>query len=106
MIPVVGVEQAEDRARIPENAAGHSARIAGLSRAPGALPPLRPAPASRKIGWFSENGGMLLGRRVWARPARASAGTKRRPPRRTLGRSPRWINLQTVERETSSRFCA
>jgi hypothetical protein len=30
----------------------------------------------------------------------ALAGTRRRPPRRTLGRSPRCIRRQTVERET------
>jgi hypothetical protein len=34
--------------------------------------------------------------------SRAVDGTSRRPPRRTLGRSPRWISRQIVERDTPS----
>jgi len=50
VIGVVGVEEGEDGARIPEDAALHRSRIACLSRAPGLWPPLRPAPTSRNIG--------------------------------------------------------
>lgn len=36
---------------IPEDAASHRSRMACLSRAPGTLPPPRPPPTRRKIGW-------------------------------------------------------
>jgi len=51
VVRVVGIEQGENGARIPEDAASHRSRMACLSRAPGMWPPPRPAPTRRKIGW-------------------------------------------------------
>jgi len=102
MIDVVRVQQRENRARIPENASRgvHTSRIACLSRAPGDRPPLRPAPISRKMGWFSVKGRIS----PIAFPPTGFRGvvrrTRRRPPRLTLARSPRWSRRQSVERET------
>src|SRR5262245_15459862 len=50
VVSVVRVDEREDRAGVPQHAARHSSRIACLSRAPGACPPPRPAPTSRKMG--------------------------------------------------------
>lgn len=102
MIGVVGIEQRENCARIPENALPdvHASRIACLLRAPGAWRPPRPAPTRRKMGWSSAKGGrspFALSRAAFRMVVRR---TRRRPPRRTLGSSPRCIRRQSVERET------
>jgi hypothetical protein len=89
MIRIVGIEQGEDRARIPEYAASHSSRIACLSRAPGVRPPPRPAPTRRKIGWSSENAGTSGEWPLRVRGRSALMGIRRRPARRTLGSAPR-----------------
>jgi len=100
VVSIVGIEQCEDRTRIPEDTARHRSRIPCLSRAPGIFPPPRPAPTRRKMGWSSVSAGTPAdgGRRV--RVCVASAGTSRRPARRTLGSSPRWMRRHTVERDT------
>ena len=102
MVGVVCIEQSEDGARIPEDGAGHRSRMACLSRAPGVLPPPRPAPTRRKIGWSLENADIAAVRRRRVCVRTAVAWTSRRPLRRTLGSSPRRISRQTVERETPS----
>src|SRR5271166_1732844 len=108
MIGVVCVEQRENCARIPENASHdvHASRIACLSRAPGAWPPLRPAPTRRKIGWLSAKGGRSPFALLRAAFRMVVRRTRRRPPRRTLGSSPRWSRRQSVERDTPNAWIA
>ena len=115
MIGIVGIEQRQDGTRVPEDAARHSSSSACLSRAPGAFPPPRPAPMRRKMGESSVSAGTAAGEPLRrGRLQAASAGTSRRPPRRMLGNSPRWMRRHTVDRDTPSarpaastviRFC-
>ena len=108
MIEVVCIQQRENRARIPKNASPdvHTSRTACLSRAPGDWPPLRPAPIRRNMGWFSVNGWISL--TVFARTGVRGVvrRTRRRPPRLTLGSSPRPSRRQSVERETPNAWTA
>jgi len=66
------------------------------------------------MGWSSVSAGTSAERGRRVRPRVASAGTRRRPPRRMLGSSPRWMRRHTVDRDTPSarpaastviRFC-
>ena len=102
VIGVVCVQQGENCARIPENAPPdvHASRIACLSRAPGDCPPLRPPPINRKMGWLSVKGAISPVAFTRADFRDVITWTRRRPPRLTLGSSPRWRRRQSVERET------
>ena len=102
VISVGGVQECEDGARVPEDAASHWSRIACLSRAPGRRLPLRPAPTNRNIAWSRRKGGICCFCFRRASGWRADDGTRRRPPRRMLGSSPRRINRQIVDRDTPS----
>ena len=99
VISVVGVKKGKDRAGVPKNAASHLSMIACLSRAPGAFPPLRPAPTSRNIGWSLVSGGTSLVTCKVPLAVRACLGINRRPPFLILWIEPRRISRQTVERE-------
>jgi len=101
MVRVVRIQQRENCARIPKNAPPdvHASGIACLSRAPGNRPPLRPAPISRKIGCLSVKGGISPVAFPRAALRVIVSRTRRRPPRLTLGSSPRRSRRQSVERE-------
>lgn len=107
MVGIICIQQRENRTRVPKNASpeAHVSRIACLSRAPGRPPP-RPAPTSRNIGCSSVKGGMSPV--TFARAAFRSLPncTRRRPPRLTLGISPRWRRRQRVEREIPNAWIA